>query len=601
MFFIKKLSVSGNGVRESVVEFSKGLNIITGDSNTGKSMIFHCIDYVFGGNETGLPFDEINTKYDTISLELDIKSKCVKMIRKFNETVVSIVSNSDLISSGEYKISKNAKYDCTLNSVLLKLIGIENEHEIIRNEFYKKQKLTWRTIVHLFFMSEDRIISGNSPLLRKEVYSNTAVLSAIIFLLTGKDFEDTNSQESLKIKNAKKSALREYILSEIALFSQRTEMLRQEIDNDFQEELRKKIENAVKDMEVLNNRIMEEIAQNKDLLSEIDDKNKLLTEKQSLLQRYYSLKSQYESDIKRLNFIVDGHLNYEHKETVECPFCNAIVSISDHDDYLQASLSSYRKISLQLNDLNEVITCLKEEIKELENDAERLITKKISIENEIEKELKPMLFELEKEISNYKIQLEKNYELQIIKDLCDKKTIFLQQQEVNKSDDLKYDPKDYLGSFADDFSNYIKDLLENMHADNLNSVYFSLKDMDVVINGKRKKTNGKGYRAFYNSVILIAFIKYINEKGKYKPNILMLDSPILSLKLTDGDDQTDTSIKKGFFEFLDHLTSEIQTIVFENEIPDILYEGVNIIKFTKNNEIGRSGFLLDYFDIANEN
>lgn len=598
MFFIKKLSVTGNGVRESFVEFSKGLNIITGDSNTGKSMIFNCIDYVFGGNEARLPFDEINTKYDTISLELDVNLKCVKMTRKFKEKVVSIASESDLISSGEYKIPNSNNYDHTLNSVLLKLMGIESQHEIIKNESYEKQKLTWRTIAHLFFMSEDRIISGNSPLLRKEILSKTAILSAIIFLLTGEDLKNTNRQESLKIKNAKKSALKEYIFGEIALFSQRTAELRQEINNDFQEELEKKIENTVKDMEVLNNKIMEGITQNRDLLSEIDDKNKLITEKNSLLQRYYSLKSQYKADIKRLNFIVDGHLNYEHKEMVECPFCNTNVPISDHDDYLESSLSSYRKISFQLNDLNEVITCLKEEIEELENDAERLMTKKILIENEIEIKLKPILFELEKEISNYKIQLEKNYELQIIKDLCDKKTIFLQQQEVNKSDDSKYDPKDYLGSFADDFGKYLKKLLEKMHADNLNSVYFSLKDMDVVINGKLKSTNGKGYRAFYNSVILIAFIRYLNEKGKYKPSILLLDSPILSLKLNDKDDQTDASIKKGLFEFLDHLTNEIQTIVFENETPDISYESANIIKFTKNNGKERSGFLLDYFDTS---
>ena len=47
-FFIEKLVVSGKGKEPSTVEFSDGLNFIVGPSNTGKTMIFECIDYLFG-------------------------------------------------------------------------------------------------------------------------------------------------------------------------------------------------------------------------------------------------------------------------------------------------------------------------------------------------------------------------------------------------------------------------------------------------------------------------------------------------------------------------------------------------------------------------
>lgn len=40
----------------------------------------------------------------------------------------------------------------------------------------------------------------------------------------------------------------------------------------------------------------------------------------------------------------------------------------------------------------------------------------------------------------------------------------------------------------------------------------------------------------------------------------------------------------------------MQTIIVENEIPDIDYKNVTLIHFTKENNNGRYGFLLDVAD-----
>lgn len=47
-FYIEKLVVSGGGCKTTVIDFQPGLNFILGPSNTGKSLIMDCIDYVFG-------------------------------------------------------------------------------------------------------------------------------------------------------------------------------------------------------------------------------------------------------------------------------------------------------------------------------------------------------------------------------------------------------------------------------------------------------------------------------------------------------------------------------------------------------------------------
>ena len=46
--YIEKLVVSGGGHRTTVINFKPGLNFILGPSNTGKSLVMDCLDYMFG-------------------------------------------------------------------------------------------------------------------------------------------------------------------------------------------------------------------------------------------------------------------------------------------------------------------------------------------------------------------------------------------------------------------------------------------------------------------------------------------------------------------------------------------------------------------------
>ena len=47
-FYIEKIIVTGSGKTDSIIELSNGVNIIYGPSNTGKTYIVKCIDYMFG-------------------------------------------------------------------------------------------------------------------------------------------------------------------------------------------------------------------------------------------------------------------------------------------------------------------------------------------------------------------------------------------------------------------------------------------------------------------------------------------------------------------------------------------------------------------------
>ncbi|WP_302538326.1 hypothetical protein [Clostridium saudiense] len=71
--------------------------------------------------------------------------------------------------------------------------------------------------------------------------------------------------------------------------------------------------------------------------------------------------------------------------------------------------------------------------------------------------------------------------------------------------------------------------------------------------------------------------------------MLIIDSPILSLK-EKSDEKASDSMKSSLFKYLVDNQNSGQTIIIENDIPDIDYSKVNVIKFTKDKNNGRYGF-----------
>ena len=54
-FYIKSIAVSGKDRTPSIISFEDGVNIIYGPSNTGKSYVISCINFMFGAEDT--PFE----------------------------------------------------------------------------------------------------------------------------------------------------------------------------------------------------------------------------------------------------------------------------------------------------------------------------------------------------------------------------------------------------------------------------------------------------------------------------------------------------------------------------------------------------------------
>ena len=78
-----------------------------------------------------------------------------------------------------------------------------------------------------------------------------------------------------------------------------------------------------------------------------------------------------------------------------------------------------------------------------------------------------------------------------------------------------------------------------------------------------------------------------------------MDSPILSLKEKEdhiGEEHMSETMKIGLFKYLLLHQDSRQTIIIENEIPNLDYSSAHIEEFTKDENRGRYGLITGYRD-----
>ena len=69
-FIMKTLTLVGASVPESEIQFSRGLNVISGPSDTGKTFIAQCINFMLGASTPPKRIPEADG-YDTVRLKVE--------------------------------------------------------------------------------------------------------------------------------------------------------------------------------------------------------------------------------------------------------------------------------------------------------------------------------------------------------------------------------------------------------------------------------------------------------------------------------------------------------------------------------------------------
>lgn len=614
-FYIKQITASGEGVKFSAIDFNKELNIIHGPSNTGKSYVIGCINFMFGSDD--IPFTKAATGYDTVTMRLENEDGDYAVLErkivdgKNGETgagKVKVISTLESKPDGDYGI-KNREY----SNFLLYLFGIEEPHEIISTQDYTPNNLTVRTFFHFFFLDEEHIFKKDTPFYSSSYKKPTASIMSLLFLLEGKDYKEIIPEESAEERERRviqKAGVIIYLNEKIQELTKRRGEMEQAVAEIGDVDVDAKMDSIVWEIEAVEKEIVEASEESRRLLEQIYSVSSKLEEARFLRDRYKVLRSQYSSDIRRLRFIADGDAKGANTHRlVKCPFCDNDIKEQQpkRDSYIEASGAELERVTLQLQDLQEAEKDVNAEIKALERQIAELNARNDQITRLINKKLKPRAAELKNTVASYKRIVEMRQEVYALEAMSTELNTDVFNREMEEDGDaLTFDPRQLLNKDAwKTLSERFGEMVTECNYPGHPVARISIDTLDAVVNGKFKKDEGKGYRAFLNTIMLFNLMKFLEIEGTYAPRMLFLDSPILSLKekkhKIKEKEKATPGMRESLFRYIVNNCGDNQVIIAENELPDgVDYSTARLIEFTMDEEVGRYGFLLSERNVENE-
>lgn len=604
-FYITRVTATGIGRTPATVTFDRGLNLICGVSDSGKTCILKCIQFAMGDSKK--PFDKVKTGYDCVNLEISTPNGTITFSRYIGKNVVNVVSKVEGIIGGDYDTDYKPKgnKNPVLNELWLKIIGINNLPMIIKNQDFERQRLTWKTLMGLFWLKEQEIENPKSVILPDVTTQYPYFLACLIYLLTGNNFPDGLEQDKDEISAAKRKAVHQFVNKQIAQMSDKREQLQRQLisfgDMDIEEQIQKLLDNLSETEES----IVAATEESKDLLGTLLGFKEKEAEIAMTYSQFQSLKSQYTSDIKRLTFIVEGEIHmHSVDENTNCPFCNGAIQPKQKESYIEASRAELARIITQLKGLAESENDVALQLEETRRKIRILELRRLEIDALIDKELTPHADLLKAGISQYRSYVQVQKEISVLHSISQDWNTELQKQDEEPSDKPKFKPKSHFpDTFNVDLDKIAFDILSKCQYEGLNTVHFNMGTFDLQVNGLPKEdSHGKGYWAFINTVLGLTFRQYIKQNAMYKPGLFVVDTPLLGLD-QGIDDNAPSSMRTALFQYFIDSQSNGQMIVVENtkDLPDLDYigGGAKVIEFThdkyESKYESRYGFLHDVF------
>jgi hypothetical protein len=605
---IHHLSFLGPNRPPATIRFEPGFNVLYGASDTGKSFILDSIDYMLGGKGPLRDFPE-REGYDRVLLGMQSTAGESFTLQRSAAgggfLMVEGLHDAEFPREGlsELREQHDERKDDNLSRFLLKKIGLSDKR-IRRNKHNDTNSLSFRNLARLAIVDEEEIIQKRSPLSDGNLVADTPNTSTFKLLLTGVDDSALVPTKSSPQEHSRAGQLE--LLSQ--LIAENQNKIRQlsgppkqleEQDQKLEESMRGRLqllaahEGEYKDV----------FTRRREARRRLEDANERLTEVSVLLDRFDLLGKHYQSDVERLEGIREGGTLFSSLSDGACPLCGAEPEHQHRsadcegnaDQVVKAAEAELGKVALLQDDLANTVRQLTSESRSLQRRLPKLETDEFQLNTKIQEELAPNLRAMR---TSYSELAEKRGEVrealglyQTLKDLEDRRNA-LELEEAEASGGNTPDAGLPTASL-DKFSTVVQHILQTWHFPNAERIHFDQKARDLVIGGKNRTSFGKGLRAITQSAFTIGLLQYCKQQGTPHPGFVLLDSPLLSYKEPDGDDDDlrHTDLKVRFYEYLKQIGNDQQVIIIENtDPPDDVRLLPYVQKFTGNPEEGRAGF-----------
>jgi hypothetical protein len=603
-FIITELRLTAKNLLPAKISFKHGLNVITGPTNTGKSYIFQCINYMLGSSTPPKDIKEargyehifleiINYKNEYFTLESDLKGGNFKL---YNYPI-------DLINSNEKYELLNRKHspsnENTISAFLLKqnlLFG----KKVRTNANGKTRNISYRDIIHFLMVNEERIITQDSPIVSHYTKA-TEELNILKFITTG--YDDSSIVESLKVNEILNRKGKIELLNELII-----DLKGQLSGFDSIEQIEQtiiKVENNIIDLNNQHQALSEEYSiiekERYNYNTELNIKKseyKILNE---LLKRSIILNEQYNNDIERLKSTIETSIllsdNHNHSVTKYCPLCNNQLTDSCNEEDIKQIINSCNEEIYKIKNLNfelsESVKLMNNEIFDLKTEIDIIEIKIFRLSDELKNgvggKLENILININK-LNNRKS------ELLGIKGLQNQYLNYTKQKESLDSSISDYSNKNQFVKISTssntELSNKIKAVLEGCNYPEINSVSYSEDKNDFIISGEDRSLSGKGYRAITYAAYIVGLQELISKKP-YRLGVPILDSPFVTYKKPKANgEEISIDLAMDFYRYLANNDKFNQFIIIENEEPPVdIIDKIEHIIFTGKDNFNRTGFI----------
>ena len=168
MLHIRKIVMRGTDIDDATVSFDAGSNVLAGESDTGKSLLLHCLDYIFGADEMKKRIPETEA-YSQLYVEFgNAREQTLTLERSLSGgDLAAHDCQIDEIASSGRKVSAR-RYGTSLSDDVTSLIfpfADIPDAKLRKNDRGEVQRLTIRTFLPTFLVDEITMIAEQSPVL----------------------------------------------------------------------------------------------------------------------------------------------------------------------------------------------------------------------------------------------------------------------------------------------------------------------------------------------------------------------------------------------------------------------------------------------------
>lgn len=588
--------------------FSDLFTFVFGASNTGKSFAVESLDFMLGGSRE-LPNISERKPYDRALLEFSLSTDEQIVLERAlvgGEFSASINGAEPIVLGARH--SKND--ESNLSNWLLGQLGMAQK-EIARDKSATKKPLSFRDIARLCIVDETAIQSKTSPAESGDVSFAPLERNVFKYMLTGED--DSALVTILKPKDYATGRSAQVRLLEDMLLEVEGEIAESYPDIDDLPDEYVKVQDELVEIEkqlaFARESSRDKLGRKMRLVTSINRDQQQVTDTNIALDSFEQLKRVYESDIARLESIEEsGFLLGLNGD--DCPVCGASQEHQAHKQVLTQIEAARAAAEIEIAKVRahaiELAATIKDTAKMLNITSERL--------HQAERSLTALESEISEGAPKTDDSLRRLSEVIPRRDRISRGMALSSRQveltkqiaELKKKRQVR-PPSTVHGGLstetANDFAAEVGTILKLWGFPGECRTFFDLSGtFDLIIDGKRRKDNGKGVRAITHAAFKVALMTYCRTRGLPHPGFLVLDSPLITYRdpITSkgGALAADEEILKGsdlrdrMFRHLGSLGDVGQVVVFDNtDPPTNADQFAQIQAFTNNAEAGRQGLL----------